>query len=204
MATGSAHEELSGRLQPVPPVSDLVGGFPCPDASALNNKQDRNTVRDRSLRTGCVFHAILDIVVAGIEDRPDSIILENVLGLLSKDKESNCSSFDWCVYYLKEIGYETIAFKLNSQDFAWPVQRGRVWFICINADLLKAAGMSPGDVNDIATDLMSRLVVPHDCKRNLDEFLLPEDDPAILDMTKEWSNKRSIQQARYRDACSNG
>ena len=57
--------------------------------------------------------------------------------------------------------------------------------------------MSPADMNDLSTDLMSRLVIPHACKRNLDDFLLPEDDTAVVEMARDWRSKRSIQEARH-------
>eukprot|EP00974_Lingulodinium_polyedra_P054087 5200899-Lingulodinium_polyedra.AAC.1 len=91
----TAHDVLSNAQKPIPSVSDVVGGFPCQDASTLNNAQARSTIQDASLRTGSVFHAILGYA-RHHGQHLQSMLLENVAGLLHRPPGPDQSSnYEW-------------------------------------------------------------------------------------------------------------
>ena len=185
----TSYDDVSGKHQIVPRVSDLVGGFPCVDVSGLNakRKQAAATVKDGSMRTGRIFHAIMNYAKAADskEQYPGTIVLENVLGLCSKPtgESDELSNFDFCVHYLEKIGYFVVSFRLCARQFGFPVSRERVYMLAVREDIASAAGLGPQQLQDKAVDVMSRLIVRQELTRDLDDFLLPEKHPLIQEMS---------------------
>ena len=84
---------VSGRNISRPSAKGKIGGFPCQDASSLNERHrtstNRNAIADNSLRTGKVFNAI----VAIDEDDASSewAIYENVVPLAAQPRNDDGS-----------------------------------------------------------------------------------------------------------------
>ena len=109
---------LKTSNMPIENVTDIVGGFPCQDASSLNNKQRRNTIQEGSCRTGAVFRSIIDYAVKrGAELQ--SIVLENVAGLLHRPNGCNAdgtlpfNNFEWAIFFLEQAGFFVAPFLLK-------------------------------------------------------------------------------------------
>lgn len=202
----TSYDDVSGKHQIVPRVSDLVGGFPCVDVSGLNakRKQAAATVKDGSMRTGRIFHAIMNYAKAADskEQYPGTIVLENVLGLCSKPtgESDELSNFDFCVHYLEKIGYFVVSFRLCARQFGFPVSRERVYMLAVREDIASAAGLGPQQLQDKAVDVMSRLIVRQELTRDLDDFLLPEKHPLIQEMFRSVTAKNKPDEPSTCDA----
>ena len=96
----------------------LTGGFPCQDVS-IAGKRDLNKGRTN------LYKEILRIAK---DKKPKYMLLENVKGLLSINKERNLR--DIIINDLRKIGYDVVFGLLNSKDYGIPQNRERVWFVC--------------------------------------------------------------------------
>ena len=96
----------------------LCGGFPCQDVSIAG-------VRDLSKGRTNLYKEVLRLAEA---KKPKYMLLENVKGLLSINKDRNLR--DIIINDLRNIGYDVCFKCLNSKDFGIPQNRERVWFVC--------------------------------------------------------------------------
>jgi DNA (cytosine-5)-methyltransferase 1 len=105
-------------LKYLPDFDLLCGGFPCQDVSIAGN-------RDLSKGRTNLYKEVLRIADA---KKPKYMLLENVKGLLSINKDRNLR--DIIINDLKKIGYDVCFKCLNSKDYGIPQNRERVWFVC--------------------------------------------------------------------------
>ena len=164
----------------VPSVMDLIAGFPCQDVSALLKSvmNNRSVVRDGTKRTGGVFADIVEYIQEHLE-AIESVMLENVLGIMSKSVQEEFSNLDWCVGMLEALGFWTFCFKLDPRQFGMPVARGRIWIIAVKLQTLQRAGMTSSTTDELAKKVMQQVVDDQKWRR-LEDFLLPENHPELL------------------------
>ena len=106
------------KTNELPDFDLLTGGFPCQDVSIAGK-------RDLSKGRTNLYHEILRIAK---DKKPKFMLLENVKGLLSVNKDRNLR--DIIINDLRNIGYDVCFKLLNSKDFGIPQNRERVWFVC--------------------------------------------------------------------------
>jgi len=102
----------------LPEFDLLTGGFPCQDVS-IAGKRDLTKGRTN------LYKEVLRIAKA---KKPKYMLLENVKGLLSINKDRNLR--DIIINDLNKIGYGVCFKLLNTKDFGVPQNRERVWFVC--------------------------------------------------------------------------
>lgn len=102
----------------LPDFDLLTGGFPCQDVSIAGK-------RDLSKGRTNLYKEVLRIAEA---KKPKYMLLENVKGLLSINKDRNLR--DIIINDLNKIGYDVCFKLLDSKDFGIPQNRERVWFVC--------------------------------------------------------------------------
>jgi len=112
------------RINPddLPSFDLLTGGFPCQDVSVAGR-------RDLTKGRTNLYTEILRIAQA---KKPKYLLLENVKGLLSAEKDERICDplFLKVVRDLKRLGYGVCYKVLNSKDFGVPQNRERIWFVC--------------------------------------------------------------------------
>lgn len=101
----------------LPDFDLFVGGFPCQSFSIAGKRGGFEDTR------GTLFFEIARIVR---EKQPQTMLLENVKGLLSHDKGR---TFRTIISTLDELGYDCEWQVLNSKDFGVPQNRERVFVI---------------------------------------------------------------------------
>ena len=150
------HRMMSLVGKQVPGAEWLVGGFPCTDVSQLNKSAytsgTRNTIRDRSLRTGAVFGNIIDYLSSTLVP---FCILENVAALAKVGLDGTCPLRD-CIDMLVEIGYIVQAFQLDAMYFGFPIHRLRLYFICIHKSVV--GGRTATEVQTLLKNTFDRFV----------------------------------------------
>ncbi len=192
---------VSGAQQQIPHCTDLGGGFPCTDVSKLNSSQHLTAIRDASVRTGAVFDAIIRYIV-NYSALLDGVLLENVMGLCTSPRGSDAhgqrlhSNFEYCIWRLEvECDMWVMGFKLSPKMFGFPIARDRIWMIAIPMCVLRLANISRERLERNAADLMQRLVVGEEALRPLDDFLLNEKDPTIVNFIREGALKFEAKEA---------
>ena len=132
----------------VPKHDLLVGGFPCQSFSIAGLRKGTNEER------GTLFQEIVRIAKAR---RPDTLLLENVKGLLSAQ---NGYAFYRIISELEELGYRLEWQVLNSKNFGVPQNRERVFIVGhlgdesggqvfpLAEDAAEVQGISGGEVYD--------------------------------------------------------
>jgi DNA (cytosine-5)-methyltransferase 1 len=99
----------------VPEFDMLVGGFPCQSWSIAGLRKGFEDQR------GQLIYNVFDILR---KHKPKFLCLENVKGLLSKDKGD---AFEAIMGYLSSLGYELDFEVVNSKDFGLAQNRQRVF-----------------------------------------------------------------------------
>lgn len=133
------------KLDPesIPDASVWCGGFPCQDVSVARGSKGRAGLAGKN---SGLFYSFLELIEARL---PDTLLLENVVGLLSSHKGQD---FRVVLAELTKLGYAVAWRVMNSRYFGAPQSRPRV-FICASRvdDLLpikvlyeKTSGSRPG------------------------------------------------------------
>lgn len=99
----------------LPEFDLLVGGFPCQSWSIAGLRKGFDDDR------GQLIYNVYDIIR---KHRPKAIVLENVKGLLSKDKGD---AFEAIMEYLSSLGYDLDFEVVNSKHFGLAQNRERVF-----------------------------------------------------------------------------
>jgi DNA (cytosine-5)-methyltransferase 1 len=115
---GTAPKETSkpGKLLPAP-VDILFAGFPCQPFSTMGARLGLKDAR------GTLFFAIATFLEA---KKPRYFVLENVRGLMT---DANGKTLRMIRKILKELGYQTAVWMLNSADYGVPHVRRRVYIV---------------------------------------------------------------------------
>lgn len=104
----------------LPKAAVWCGGFPCQDVSVARGSKKRDGLAGKN---SGLFFSFLELVRS---EKPDTILLENVVGLLSSH---NGQDFRVVVEELTSLGYAVAWRVLNSRYFGSPQSRPRV-FVC--------------------------------------------------------------------------
>lgn len=108
----------------VPEFDMLVGGFPCQSWSIAGLRKGFSDER------GQLIYNVFDILR---KHKPRLLVLENVKGLLSKDKGD---AFEAIMEYLSELGYELDFEVVNSKNFGLAQNRERVFIFGKLSDVI--------------------------------------------------------------------
>lgn len=101
----------------LPDFELLVGGFPCQAFSVAGRRKGFDDTR------GTLFFDVARIIK---EKQPQTVLLENVKGLLSHKRGD---TFRTILRVFDELGYDVEWQVLNSKDFGVPQNRERVYII---------------------------------------------------------------------------
>jgi DNA (cytosine-5)-methyltransferase 1 len=101
----------------LPQVDVICGGFPCQDVSSMGKRKGLS-----GARTG-LFWQVVRILS---ELRPQWVVLENVVGLLSSNDGAD---FSTVIKALADIGYVGLWRVLDSSGFGVPQSRRRVFIV---------------------------------------------------------------------------
>ena len=104
----------------LPQAEVWCGGFPCQDVSVARGSNKRDGLAGKN---SGLFFSFLELVRSR---KPDTILLENVVGLLSSH---NGQDFRVVVEELTSLGYAVAWRVMNSRYFGSPQSRPRV-FVC--------------------------------------------------------------------------
>ena len=99
----------------LPDFDCFIGGFPCQSFSIAGKRGGFNDTR------GTLFFDIARIIAV---KKPETLLLENVKGLLSHD---NGKTFETILKTLDELGYDVEWCVFNGTDFGRPQNRPRVY-----------------------------------------------------------------------------
>ena len=185
-----------GELSTVPGVQALFAGFPCQDVSMYNPKAAHNrfVVQQASARTGAVFHGIVKYArrCKGQGQGLNSVLLENVCGLQAAPKDESGSSvdpdtgepyhnnLDFCIQQLEMENMWTFVAHLRPPLLGVPVRRDRLYILGIPLESFEKSSLTPMQATTMAQEILDSLCVS--TTRDLDDYLLPEDHPAIMQM----------------------
>ena len=189
-STRKAPDDLKdGGDSEVPSVMDLVAGFPCKDVSSLlrSVENNRSVIRNGAKRSGGVFANILEYLREH-DESIESVMLENVVGLLNKGPDEVFSNLDWCVALLEALGFWVYVFKLDPRLLGMPVARMRICIIAVKKQILLSGGMDSTSADELARQLMQRIVDGQQW-RHLEDFLLPENHPSIRELQRRTSTR---------------
>ena len=104
------------RINSLPQIDLLTGGFPCQAFSMMGKQQGFADMR------GNVFFQILEILK---NKKPKYILLENVRNLKSHNKGE---TFTYIINSIKKCGYKNIYYDIfNTEDFGLAQKRNRVF-----------------------------------------------------------------------------
>lgn len=126
----------------------IISGFPCQTFSIVGKRRGLND----ELK-GQIIYNLAEILRA---KQPKFFIFENVKGLVNHDKGQ---TFKTIINLLEDCGYKIHHKVLNSNDFALPQLRERVYFIGFRSDI------------KIKNDFFENL--PKQSEVNLSDFLSP-------------------------------
>lgn len=118
--TSNASDILKLDPSSIPTATVWTAGFPCQDLSLAKVPHGRTGFRGTKSSLFFTFYELLKI------HRPQVVLLENVVGLLSSHKGSD---FQTLLESLTELGYAVSWRVLNARYFGVPQSRPRV-FIC--------------------------------------------------------------------------
>ena len=112
------------HLKNIPDFDILTGGFPCQAFSMMGKQKGFADLR------GNVFFKILEVVKV---KKPDFLLLENVKNILTHNKKA---TFTTITKAIEDAGYKRIYYDIfNSNDFALPQTRNRVFIFATRKDL---------------------------------------------------------------------
>ena len=138
------------------------------------------------------------------------MIAENVLGLTTRGKEGGLgeSNLDHCIAGMRSIGWWGISVVLDPRLFGFPVSRQRVWILAIPARLFRALNLSPNDAETLVVQTLRQLTAAPAEHRPLDDFLLEETHPEVLQMYQDIrrgaAQTQKTQQQTRRTSSSEG
>ena len=177
-----AHDSLRGAEVPVPTaINSFMAGFPCVDASPLNNNRssssNRSCLSTGGLSTGSVFHGIWRYLRKRDRGSLHFAMFENVPGLLVPPKNENGqisgpSNADSACYMLSEIGLDTMVWQLCPRLFGVPQSRARLYFLAVDRQRLKDLGLTTEGMMRLAGGYMNALVGSQ--LQDLASYVLPE------------------------------
>ncbi len=110
----------SRERDPMRPLA-LVGGPPCQGFSTGGKKRSEQDARNH-------LHARYALLLERM--RPDMFLFENVMGLLSM---SGGAFLKRIISGMREVGYETVVWRLNAAEFGVPQRRQRVVIVGVKA-----------------------------------------------------------------------
>lgn len=111
-------------VKSLPNFDILTGGFPCQAFSMMGKQKGFDDLR------GNVFFKIIEIARL---KKPNFLLLENVKNILTHNKKE---TFNTITEALKDIGYKYVYYDIfNSNDFALPQTRNRVFILASRKDL---------------------------------------------------------------------
>ena len=108
----------------LPDFDILTGGFPC---QAFSNGGKKKCFEDSR---GLLFDEIIRIAKV---KRPKFMFLENVKHIL---KVSDGEVINYIKEKIDLLGYNLTLFQLSPHNYGIPQQRERVYFVCVNRDLI--------------------------------------------------------------------
>ena len=177
----------------IPPIHGLVAGFPCTTASGLNkfsnSEANLSAVETASGATGECFKQIVDSLIAQQKEQHalSLVVLENV-PRLARTGRSGHSSLDHVVHELeRQLGFQTVVWKLNAKDFGSCQSRERLWMIA-----LPKTEADPTHESQLQTQMHEWMCRLSGIEQTpFDEMLLPETDEFVV---------RAVRQAHVRRA----
>lgn len=107
------------KIDDIPPASIWTAGFPCQDVSLARARERAGL---KGARSG-LFYQFAELLGRGL---PETVILENVPGLLSSHEGRD---FGIVIQTLAELGYGVAWRVLNSKNFGVPQSRRRVYIV---------------------------------------------------------------------------
>jgi DNA (cytosine-5)-methyltransferase 1 len=108
----------------LPDFDILTGGFPC---QAFSNGGKKKCFEDSR---GLLFDEIIRIAKV---KKPKFMFLENVKHIL---KVSDGEVINYIKEKIDSIGYNLTLFQLSPHNYGIPQQRERIYFVCVNRDLI--------------------------------------------------------------------
>lgn len=138
------------------PCHDLIcGGFPCQPFSISGNQKGFSDSR------GSLLHEIIRVARYS---QPKVLLLENVRNYLSHD---GGRTFKITHKLLEDAGYKVFFETLDSSDFGVPQKRQRLFFVCFRKNLGIEKFSFPSPLHKDVS---------------LEDNLLPEDDPRLIEL----------------------
>ena len=170
-----------------------AAGFPCTDASTLNNKSgsDKNLrcIETASLRTGSVFESI----VKACELMPflKVVFFENVAAL-QKAPPTGKSNLDHVESKLKaRLDHFLMVWELCPRLFGTPQSRSRLWMASIPEKTLVELGYDKEGATEQLTGYMDQLV--GSSMTDWREFLIPDNSDLIRSFNADGLAKREME-----------
>jgi len=109
---------------------------------------------------------------------------------------------------MRSIGWWGISVVLDPRLFGFPVSRQRVWILAIPARLFRALNLSPNDAETLVVQTLRQLTAAPAEHRPLDDFLLEETHPEVLQMYQDIrrgaAQTQKTQQQTRRTSSSEG
>ena len=126
--TGRCHDFVSGQMADVEPVDILIAGTSCKDASRLNpHHQERLNVVDSGVHTTGETFLGFARLVRGFGRRCHCLLLENVVSLKDRDRDSGRSNFDGVADHVRAMGFGFVSASFSAQDTGLPIARPRLY-----------------------------------------------------------------------------
>lgn len=122
----------------LPAVDLLVAGFSCKSLSSANNSKrtlEQVDYKDHRCSSGNTAHALMQVIRA---TKPQVVLLENVVGLISKIPNATDMSrrnVDVLLDEFRNLGYVVEYSKLCSTQYLVPQRRSRVWLMAFLATM---------------------------------------------------------------------
>lgn len=140
--------------QNLPDFDLIISGFPCQTFSIVGKRAGLNDTNKGQI----IFHLAQILKVK----QPQFFIFENVKGLINHDKGR---TFKIINELLQDCGYDVQSKLLNTENFALPQLRERIYFVGFRKDL------------KIKADFFNKLVADYSDGKlsNLKNFLTPND-----------------------------
>jgi site-specific DNA-cytosine methylase len=172
-----------GKVEVPRNIDILVAGFACDDFSMLNNV--RKTL-DQKGESGDTFFAVKVYMKLY---KPKIVILENVIGAPWVDKfdkngekiidqrKKNGHVQDTSIEaHLREVGYKTIFFKLDTKEHYLPHTRVRGYMVCV----LESSVSSNADWSRLVNECRATVdVLKRRASVPVEAMLFPADHPAL-------------------------
>ncbi len=124
------HDDITTLSTSDIPMSKVwCGGFPCQDVSVARGSKKRDGLKGQN---SGLFYPFVKLIE---QQKPDVVLLENVVGLLSSH---NGQDFRIIIEKLTTLGYAVSWRVLNSRFFGAPQSRPRVFICAFKGEPLKS------------------------------------------------------------------